>query len=153
MVFWIHLYAFIFPSRLSWILNTQMVSQCQSCCLVGVCWWWPENLDTSGHMGMYLNDLSDRIPLALWEFSVFPAWATRITPLICTLRCPGFNPHGHLCPFMVNSDLLFWWNSSLMEGCKHGIMNSLHLSPRFTNCEYLTMYFIALICYHYYYYC
>ena len=141
MTFWIGwslFYAFAFISRLSWILSTQMVWQCQLCCLVGVCWWWQENLDTFGPMGMYWNDLDDRIPFALWESHSFLSHQNHASGLhieVCT--CPG--PRRDIYGFLKK--LYFEKVSNLKKNCKHSMVNSLHLSHRFTSCEYFAVWF------------
>lgn len=127
MIFWINLYAFVFTLRLSWILNTQMVSPCQLCCLVGVCWWWQENLDTFGPTGRYRNDLDDRVPFALWEFSFFLLWATRTMPHVCMLSLLGLNPQGQLWLFFFffSQTITFYFeNSNLKKSCKHDTVHA-----------------------------
>lgn len=148
MIFWINLYAFVFTLRLSWILNTQMVSPCQLCCLVGVCWWWQENLDTFGPTGRYRNDLDDRVPFALWEFSFFLLWATRTMPHVCMLSLLGLNPQGQLWLFFFffpNNNLLFW-KFKFKEELQAWYSARLHLPPRYTSREHFAMCFICLLC-------
>lgn len=114
----IDLHAFVCISRLSWILSTQMVWQCQLCCLVGVCWWWQENLDTFGPMGMYWDDPDDRIPLSCGESHSFLSHlepCLRLHIEACT--CTGL-PQGHLWLF---KNSIFEKISDLKKNCKHNM--------------------------------
>ena len=49
-------------------------------------------------------------------------------------------PQGHL--WLFKKTLYFEKISNLKKNCKHNMVNSLHLSHRFTNCEY------SAVCFH-----
>lgn len=97
-----NLSTFVFALRLLWILSTQRVSLYKLCYLVGVCWWWQENLDIFGLMGMYCGNLGD-----WWEtfcfvrFLILFCWTAEAMSCACTSNYMGTNHLGCMQRFSL----------------------------------------------------